>query len=279
LKIVITPPFYNTTWFKLFILIFLMGLLFSLHKVRTNQIKQRLEKRRLEQELKLKADFTAMLVHDLRSPLSAVIGYSEMLNEMPEQVDVKKTGQVIYRSSEKMLTLINDMLDLSKFEAGKMNLVRNHVTLAEIVNETIEIMNPLFVKKEINLTCEIDTLAKDLKIYIDVGRIGQVITNFLSNAIKFAPHGGHVTVKAIEANKNFLEVSVANNGPDVPEDQRDHLFDKYAQLSKGMKIKGTGLGLAVSKLIIDAHKGEIGYEPTEEMDGSIFYFRLPKKAK
>ncbi len=278
-KIIITPPFWATWWFRILVALLCFGLFFVLHKIRTTRIKQRMERRRLEQELKLKADFTAMLVHDLRSPLSAVIGYSEMLNEMPDLVDVKKTGQVIYRSSEKMLTLINDMLDLSKFEAGKMNLEKKNVVLAEVVLETVEIMNPLFKKKEINLACELDSAAKEIILCIDMEKISQVIINFLSNAIKFAPFKGSVIVRAFEANKEFLEVSVSNNGPDVPEELREHLFDKYAQLNKGLKTKGTGLGLAVSKLIVEAHGGSIGYKPSKDGDGSTFFFKLPKKMK
>jgi len=279
LGIVITPPFWATWWFRFLMMALFLLSFYGLHKVRTKQIKQRMEKRQLELELKLKADFTAMLVHDLRSPLSAVIGYAEMLHEMPEHVDVRKTGEVIYRSSEKMLNLINDMLDLSKFEAGKMNLEKRETSLSDIVFETIEIMNPLFKKKNINLVCELDSLAKNTRLFIDVEKIGQVITNFLSNAIKYAPGDGKINIEVFEVDRDHLEVGIWNNGPDIPEDQREHLFDKYTQLNKGLKTRGTGLGLAVSKLIIDAHGGEIGYRPGVDGEGSTFYFRLPKKAR
>lgn len=279
IEIVINPPFWATWWFRILVGSLILLAFYGLHKIRTKQIKQRMEKRQLELELRMKADFTAMLVHDLRSPLSAVIGYAEMLHEMPEHVDVRKTGQVIYRSSEKMLNLINDMLDLSKFEAGKMNLEKRDASLADIVFETIEIMNPLFKKKNINLVCELDSVAKNTRLFLDVEKIGQVITNFLSNAIKYAPADGKVNIEVFEVDRDHLEVSIWNNGPDIPEDQRENLFDKYTQLNKGLKTRGTGLGLAVSKLIIDAHGGAIGYKPGLDGEGSTFYFRLPKKSR
>ncbi len=278
LKIVILPPFWHTWWFRFFLAAFVSGFLFFLHKLRTTRIKQDLEKKRLEKELRLKADFTAMLVHDLRSPLTAIIGYSDMLNEMPEQMDVKKTGQVIHRSSEKMLSLINDMLELSKFEAGKMALEIKEVDISATVIEIVEIMTPLFKKKEINLVCDFDPATGKSKLAIDLEKIGQVITNFLSNAAKFTPQQGTVFIKILKMTGGRIEVSVSDNGPGIPQDKQEFLFDKYVQFNKGLKTKGTGLGLAVSKLIVDSHGGAIGYRHGDLGVGSTFYFRLPIKA-
>lgn len=275
LKIIITPPFTQTWYFQALMGLLFLGFLFALHKLRTTRIKQDLEKKRLEKELRLKADFTAMLVHDLRSPLTAIIGYSDMLNEMPEQMDVKKTGQVINRSSEKMLSLINDMLELSKFEAGKMSLERKKHDIIGSVIDIVEIITPLFKKKHIDLVCNFEASAKENKLNIDVEKIGQVITNFLSNAAKFTPRRGKVVIKAFKTDDDFVEVSVADNGAGVPLERQEYLFKKYVQFSKGVKTKGTGLGLAVSKIIVEAHGGEIGYKPTVSGKGSIFYFKLP----
>jgi signal transduction histidine kinase/ligand-binding sensor domain-containing protein len=275
LKIRITPPFWQTWYFRGLIVILFFGLLFGLHKLRTTRIKQELEKKRLEKEIRLKGDFTAMLVHDLRSPLTAIIGYSDMLNEMPDQMDVKKTGQVIHRSSEKMLALINDMLELSKFEAGKMSLEKKEVDIVGTVMEIVEIISPLFKKRNIELTWDFKPAARETKLSIDEEKIGQVITNFLSNAAKFTPRKGDVMIEAFKTSGDFIQVSVTDNGPGVPPGKHEFLFDKYVQFSKGLKTKGTGLGLAVSKLIIEAHGGKIGFEPAENSTGSTFYFRLP----
>jgi signal transduction histidine kinase len=215
-----------------------------------------------------------MLVHDLRSPLAAIIGYSEMLEEMPEKMDIKRTGKVIARSSEKMMTLINDMLDLSKFEAGKMTLNKKNVTLFEIVTDIVEIMAPLLDRKEISLVWEPDADTKEEIIFIDPERIGQVVNNLLSNAIKFTPKRGTILIRLSRENSHFLELSITDDGPGVPVENRKYLFEKYAQLDKNLKVKSTGLGLAVSKLIIEAHEGTIGFRPGIDGKGSTFYFRL-----
>jgi signal transduction histidine kinase len=282
--ITIEPPFWLTWWFKLLMAVLFFGVLIFLHKMRTNVLKQKLEKDRLEKELKLKADFTAMLVHDLRNPLTAVIGYSEMLVEMPGDMDVVKTGKVITRSSERMLTLINDMLDLSKFEAGKMTLNRKNValsTLVQVITDIIDVMRPLLDKKEINLAwdpdVDRDTGIKEEKLSIDPEKIGQVVTNLLSNAIKFTPGKGTITIMLCREGTDYLEISITDDGPGVSKERQRYLFDKYAQLSAKPGVKGTGLGLAVSKLIIDSHRGTIGYRPGHGGKGSTFYFRLPFK--
>jgi len=273
----ISPAFWQTWWFKLFVAILLFGILVFLQRLLTNSLKQKLEKERLARELKLKADFTAMLVHDLRSPLTAVMGYSEMLTEMPEEMDIRKTGKVITRSSEKMLTLINDMLDISKFEAGKMTLHRKKVTLFKIVTNIIEIMRPLLHKKGINLAWEQEAGTKKETLFIDPEKIGQVINNLLSNAVKFTPEKGNIIIKLsrIDQDGGLREISVTDDGPGVPAETQKYLFDKYAQLSTNVKTKGTGLGLAVSKMIVESHGGTIGFRSGPNGKGSTFYFRVP----
>jgi signal transduction histidine kinase len=242
-----------------------------------------MEKMRLEKELHLKADFTAMLVHDLRSPLTTVMGYSDMLKERSDQMDAAKVGDVISRSSRKMLSLINDMLDFAKFEAGKMTLNKKNVSVDAIISEISEIMPPLLNQKNMNLVCKIEPGVEKKQLSIDPEKIAQVLNNLFSNAVKFTPSQGTVTVEAYEtpgASGNegpFLEVAVMDNGPGIPRDMRKYLFDKYAQLNEDQKMKGTGLGLAVSRLIVEAHGGIIGYRPVSEMKGSVFYFRLPLK--
>ncbi|MDQ1350629.1 MAG: hypothetical protein QG657_931 [Acidobacteriota bacterium] len=295
LKIIITPPFWKTWWFVALAAALVLFLLFNIYRARTMAIRQEMETMRLEKELQLKADFTAMLVHDLRSPLTTVMGYSEMMKERADQMNAAKVGDVISRSSRKMLNLINDMLDFAKFEAGKMTLNKKNVSIAVIVSEIYEIMPPLLNQKSINLACKIEPGLEKKPISIDSEKIGQVLNNLLSNAVKFTPPQGTVTIEAFETvnthaahaggggghhggsgnDGGFVEVAVTDNGPGIPQELRKYLFDKYAQLSEDQKMKGTGLGLAVSKLIIEAHGGVIGYKPVSETHGSVFYFRLP----
>jgi len=275
--LIIAPPYWMTWWFILLMAVLLMGILYLLHKQRTTHIREKLEKVRLEKELQLKADFTAMLVHDLRSPLTAIMGYAQMMEQMPAMVNMTKTGAVISRSCDTMLKLINDMLDLSKFEAGKMGLNKINVSLYGIVKDSLEVMTPLMKKKDITLVWAPTEDVKEIILFIDPEKIGQVLNNLLSNAIKVVPDNGKgkITVTLSQVEETYLEISVSNNGPVVPGEEREYLFDMYAQLNLKSRVKGTGLGLAVSKIIIESHGGIIDYRPGEEGVGSTFYFRLP----
>jgi ligand-binding sensor domain-containing protein/signal transduction histidine kinase len=277
IAILIRPPFYRSVWFMVMGGILLVAVLAFFYRVRTNNLKQNLERERLKKELKLKADFTAMLVHDLRNPLTAVIGYSAMLREYSDKMDISKTGKVIARTSEKMLILINDMLDISKFEAGKMTLNKKKAALFDVVTDIIEIMTPLMERKKINLTWEREATRLEETLFIDPERIGQVVSNLLSNAIKFVPEKGNIIIKLSRVNSGgyFQELSVIDDGPGVPVETRKHLFEKYVQLKTDYKLKGTGLGLTVSKMIVESHGGHIGFRPGPQGKGSVFFFRLP----
>ncbi|MCK4762482.1 MAG: histidine kinase [Candidatus Aminicenantes bacterium] len=290
LEITIIPPFWQSWWFRISILMIVSGLLTFFIRLRIKRIKEKskleqfqlkleMEKQQLENELKLKADFTAMLVHDLRNPLTSVMGFAEMLSETPSLLDTKKTGQVISNSSEKMLKLINDMLDFSKFEAGKMVVDKKKSSIWGEIDEIVEIMRPLFNKKSVKLLYEISPGMNKIVLSIDKEKIGQVLSNILGNAIKFVPEKGVITLGISEAAKGMVEISVKDNGPGIPREKQKYLFDRYSPLSSKGRIKGTGLGLAVSKLIIEAHGGTIGYRAGEGGTGSVFFFRLPHGEK
>jgi signal transduction histidine kinase len=234
----------------------------------------KMEKTRLENQIKFKADFTAMLVHEMRTPLTSIMGFADMLKAGQRKMDTHKVGDIISSSSRKMLNLINDMLDISQFEAGRMKLSRTNHPLLLIVREVTDFMQPLAEAKQLQLDCLWDN---EKELSVDTEKIGQVITNFISNAIKFSPENGKITVgikRVTQDRKEFQELSVEDEGQGVPIDRQQYLFDKYSQLHDDRAIKGTGLGLAVSHLIVEAHGGKIGYRTTPA-GGSCFYFTLP----
>ncbi|MEW6061612.1 MAG: ATP-binding protein, partial [Bacteroidota bacterium] len=236
--------------------------------VRTKMI---LRLKKLERELeRTKADFMAMLVHDLRSPLSGIKGVIEYFKEIFAQNKVLNEEQLalfdsVDDSAARMLALINDILDLSKLEAGKLSLDKQAVDLRLVVDLISRDFRIPFKNKEAGLEINIpDTLPQ---VYIDINRIGQVLTNLLSNSLKFINTGGNVTISAElvgaeetgEQNQQFVKVSVRDNGMGIPKEELPHIFDRYKQAStaKRTQHKGTGLGLAVCKLIVDAHGGAI----------------------
>ena len=278
IQIEITPPPWETWWFRVLAALLVIGGLLLLFRDRTRHVKQKMEKTHLTNELKLKTDFTAMLVHDLRNPLQCIIGYTDLLkSDITDESALRFTDR-IKLSSKTMLQLINDMLDISKFEAGKMSIRPEPIQLVDIIHENIRLMEPLLERKENRFELHFEPLPA---IDVDVVRITQVINNLLANAVKFSPDGGVITVSAKLAHhgeKVYQEVSVIDQGPGVPEETKAYLFSKYAQIEhkKAGPAKGTGLGLAVSRLIVEAHDGTIGYRP-HESGGSVFFFRLPNK--
>lgn len=253
------------------------------------RVRMLLRVKKLETELeRTKADFTAMLVHDLRSPLSGIKSVLEYFKESFEHKNSLDSEQVLLfdsvnDSAERMLGLINDILDLSKLESGNITLDVQDVDLHLVVDMITRDFRMQFKKKE--ATIDVD-LPKNLPtVKIDINRIGQVLMNLLSNALKFIPKGGNVKVWVSEEQQHnpvtndedrFLRVSVRDNGMGIPAEELPFIFDRYKQAStaKKTKVKGTGLGLAVCKLIVEAHGGNI-FAESEVGKHTTFHFRLP----
>jgi len=245
-----------------------------------SRLIRKTEQEKMEQALRIKADFTAMLVHDLKSPLTSVFGFAELLKMGEKPYDrIKEIAVTIRKTSQKMLLLVNEMLDLSKFEAGKMILNKTDTPLKPIVKTSIELLGPV---ADLNGT-KVSFAGPDglPACHCDALKIEQVITNFIGNAIEHTPKGTKISVKLEEIKKGgeaYLYFSVIDNGPGVDKDQQDKIFDKYAQLSsrKTAKGLGSGLGLAVSQMTIEQHGGKVGYKDAEPF-GSVFYFMIPCK--
>lgn len=258
-----------------------IAVLFVLFVIYRSSLLRKSERDKMDHALRLKADFTAMLVHDLRSPLTAVFGFAEMLKMGEKSYDqIKEIAMTIRNASQKMLQLVNEMLDLSKFEAGKMTLSKTQVTLKPIVTTSIQMLEPVAAKREMKVKFN---GANDLPtVHCDVLKVEQVITNLISNAINHIPEGSNIDIslEEVEVNQSpYLQFSVADNGSGIPEEERSKLFDKYAQLESRSSDKksGTGLGLAVSRIIIEEHGGKIAFKPNQPK-GSIFYFQIPVEA-
>jgi signal transduction histidine kinase len=277
LIIKIQPPFWRTWWFILLVIILFVSVILIIFKMTINYVKQVSEKERLENELKFKANFIAMMVHDLRSPLQGILGYSDLIIlKSDREDDVKKAGRIVSKSANSMITLINDMLDVYKFEAHKMIIKKEELVLGTLLYDVTLLIKPLLFKKNISYEQHIEV---NDKINADPNRISRVINNLLSNAIKFSPENGIITVSITRVQKHttwYQELAVLDQGPGIEESKQKHLFNAYAQLQDktGKLSKGTGLGLAVSKMIIEAHAGIIGYRSGKN-GGSEFYFCLP----
>ena len=257
------------------ILIFVIIILVLHFNYYKNKLRVQSDKEKLESSLKLKADFTAMLVHDLRSPLTAIMGTTDLLKIRTTEKKVLDVADMIKRGSLSMLKLVNEMLDLSKFEAGKMRISKKPYKIDALVRESAQILSALAETNKIEFKVECDPSLPEINI--DPTKIDQVVTNILANAIKFSPPNSIITIKSVkmmEKRKKYVEVSIEDNGTGIDPSLKQQVCDKYAQLHDKKAKVGSGLGLAVSKLIIDAHDGEIAFKAAPEK-GTIFYFRLP----
>ena len=233
---------------------------------------------RLEELNKLKDDFVAIVSHDLRSPLTAILGASEILMseeymDPPLTLDQRELVGNIQEMGEQQLHLVNDLLDLAKIESGKLELKPTVSHLGSVITKCYNTLNVLAENKNISLKTSI---AEQIpKILVDVPKISQVINNLVSNAIKFTSPGGEVTIQ-LEKDGEFVKVSVIDTGEGMKPNELQLLFNKFQQLkSRGTGgERGTGLGLSICKNLVELHQGEIWAESRYGI-GSTFAFTLP----
>ena len=218
--------------------------------------------------------FLGMAAHDLRTPLHKISFIADMLVNS-DLSDKKRTElcQIILRSSEAMSMLINDLLDITKVEAGKVELHYSNIILANYIQEIGKEFQILSKQKNLELT--IDTDLADQEVAIDTDRMRQVLGNLLSNALKFSPIDGQISVRA------FVEgvvavVEILDSGPGISKSEQGKLFKPFQQLSnKALGGEtGTGLGLAICKKLVQLHQGEIGMRSVEG-GGSLFWIKFP----
>jgi PAS domain S-box-containing protein len=230
---------------------------------------------------KVKSDFLANMSHELRSPLNAVIGFSELLKmKTAGELNEKQQQYVsdILTSGKHLLYLINDILDLSKVEAGKIDLVIEKVHVPQAINEGLTLVKENAMKDKISLKVELDHELGFVEV--DKHRLKQILFNLLSNAVKFSkPEGGTVTVKTRKEG-DMAQISVSDTGIGIREEDMGKLFKEFEQISAGTtkKYGGTGLGLSISKKLVELHGGTIMAE-SEFGRGSTFTFLLPLKAR
>jgi len=223
-------------------------------------------------------DFLAMLVHELRSPLSVMKGASDLMlkdahNLSKEQIETLLNQ--IRNSSTGMLNIVNDLLDVSKLESGKFEIEKVQGNLNQILREESNYYESVANAKQISILCELDEEVQDFKF--DPDRIRQVMKNLLSNAVKYTPENGIVTVKTF-LKDNMVRVCICDTGEGITDDMKHKLFHKFVQLNNHnhIKEKGTGLGLVIAKGIVEAHGGSIWVEDNKPK-GSKFVFTIPLK--
>ncbi len=234
-----------------------------------------------------KSEFLANMSHELRTPLNHIIGFTELvldkhlgdLNEMQEEY----LEDVLY-SSNHLLSLINDILDLSKVEAGKLKLEAEDINLKTVLKNSLAMIKEKVMKQEIQLLTDI---SKDIPetISADGRKIKQILYNLLSNAVKFTPQGGEILLvsKMVKENdtEDFIEISLTDSGIGLKTEHQEKIFGHFEQVenSASRKFQGTGLGLALTRQLVELHGGRIWAESPGEGKGSTFRFVFPIKKR
>jgi PAS domain S-box-containing protein len=252
---------------------------------------------------KMREDFTSMMVHELRSPLTGIRSIANLLREDKIKNEQKKYQDfidLIVTNSASMLDLVNDLLDVAKLEAGKFQIMKKDTDPSKLLKQRAESFGALAADNQLKLEVVQDPNLPSVPM--DESKVGQVLNNLLSNAIKFTKAGGKIVISGfvlnkgeelmqkasklgmiwpgvkedIKFNQNLLIMAVTDTGMGIPEGEMDKLFNKFTQLeqSVGSEKKGTGLGLVISKGVVEAHGGKIGVF-SELEKGTTFYFTIP----
>jgi len=236
------------------------------------------QNRRMEEANRLKSEFLANMSHELRTPLNAIIGFSKLLHTGKagplSATQTEYLGDIL-SSSEHLLQLINDVLDLAKVESGRTEMHVEEVALGRVAGEVRDILRGLAAEKRIRLSVQVD---KELgPVRVDPRLLKQVLYNFLSNAIKFTPEHGNVTMRIEPEGDERFTVAVEDSGIGIKPEDMSRLFVEFQQLDAGSakRYPGTGLGLALTKRIVEAQGGVVGVR-SEVGAGSTFFATLPR---
>ena len=220
---------------------------------------------------------TETLVHDLRSPMGAVSSALTLLEEsLPEKERDPLSAQsldIAHRSTRKVLTLIDSLLDISRLDSGRIELDITRFSLYHIGRDLFEELMP--IAKELGIVFRNEIEEDTTLVYADLEMIIRVMTNLLDNALKFTPEGGQVTLSADPIDDEKMVVKISDTGPGIPLDYREKIFDRFTQVPgyRGRR-RGSGIGLTFCKLAVEAHQEKIWVEPRPG-EGSIFAFTLP----
>lgn len=278
----ILPPFYRTWWaYLLYALLLTAAVLqvwrYALKRIQKQHLRdlEQLEYEKLKELDQLKSRFFADISHEFRTPLTLILGpLDNLLGAAPSQEQARQFG-VMKRNAQRLLRLINQLLDLSKLEAGKMELELRRQDIIPLLKGLSSSFESLVQSRKIDLYFE--SKLESALLDFDLDKMEQVFTNILSNAIKFTPEGGSVTVSVQPADAgNMLQIDVADTGAGIPETQLPHVFDRFYQGAGAFRTHepGTGIGLTLTKELVELHQGRISVS-SQEGQGAIFTILLP----
>lgn len=258
----------------LILFIFFTVLFFSLYRSQKKKFAK-YKNEQIEQE-KTHNEFVAIMVHELRSPLSVIRGTCDLVSKEMENLPKEQTFELLQQmkiSSEGLLAIVNNLLDLAKLESGKVEMFKQKADLNMLLTEVYNYYLGLAKDRGANLIIDLDQSL--VPVSFDKEKLRQVMNNLMSNALKYTEPGDAVLIFS-KYKKSFVEITVADTGKGIPDEVKTKLFNKFIQAQEHTKKKekGTGLGLAIVKGIVEAHKGKIWIE-NNSPKGAKFIFTLP----
>jgi PAS domain S-box-containing protein len=258
---------------------FLLGISEDITEAKKTQEALHHAQEEAERANRVKSQFLASMSHELRTPLNAILGFSELLSDDAtgrfDEATRRRFLDQIHSSGQHLLELINDILDLSKVEAGQMELQLQSVDLGSLIDEAVQTVEPLARIKAIALHAE---PGPDVHLIADAAKVKQMLLNLLSNAIKFTPNGGSIQIRGRQVD-SWVEIAVSDTGIGIAAEDLGRLFTEFQQLDAGpgRQQEGTGLGLALTRRFAELHGGQVKVESALGM-GSTFTLRLPLEA-
>lgn len=286
IRIKIIPPWWKTPWAFLFYILFTGLLFYSIWRFQLNRARmqhelalEHLHAEKLEEVNRMKSRFFTNLTHEFRTPLTLIIGQIKQMLDSEAPDYSRSQFQMILRNSQKLYQLINQLLDLSKLEAGFMPLRARKLNIVALLRDMVMLFVPLAERKQITLQFSMLGDANNqldcIDVYVDQDKLEKIISNLLANAIKFTPEYGKVATSIKKASTGYVEIMVKDNGPGIPAEFLDKVFERFYQVddSNTRSHEGTGIGLALTKELVELHHGGIHVETGDT--GTTFTVRLP----
>ncbi len=280
IKIIILPPWWATTWSYIFYTILILSLIYFTWKLQLKRIRNKhelemskFEAQKLHEIDEMKSKFFTNISHEFRTPLTLILGPAKQLSLESGDENTKTKADFIHRSASKLNRLVGELLDISKIESGEMKLKACQKDMVSVVKETAHSFLTLAERKKV--TFKIKSNQDEILVYLDRDKIDKILSNVLSNAFKFTPEGGEIDVQ-VNRNEGNAEIVISDTGTGIPKSQIDKIFDRFYQVdsSHTREHEGTGIGLALTKELVELHKGRIEVE-SEEGRGTTFRIIFP----
>ncbi|MCD4723868.1 MAG: response regulator [Bacteroidales bacterium] len=282
IRITISSPPWATWWAYFLYVLLIIGLIYAWRRydLKRQQLRQQLNIERVEADkLKeldsMKSRFFANISHEFRTPLTLILGPVEKVLTEIKDGNIFHDLRMVQRNAKRLQKLINQLLDLSKLESGKLKLQAKEVNITDLVRKYVQSFEFLAKQKNIELNFKSDK--EHIPLYVDQDKIEKILNNLLSNAFKFTPVGGSIKVSlGRQSTIDNVIITISDTGPGIPADKLSHIFDRFYQVddSASRTHEGTGIGLALTMELVDLHHGTISVE-SEEGNGTTFAIMLP----